>query len=67
VVEPYGCDVLIEVAVNTMTNTTVERHFKGNEATARRRAKSVRNFRSVLAVVPWDKETWIRAYGEGRM
>lgn len=61
---PYGYDVLIERKAPNMTTTTEERHFKGNETTARRRARSIGR---VLAVVPLSQQQWINAYGEGRM
>ncbi len=63
----YGCDVLIEVQRQTLLRETEERHYKGTEAKARNRAKTVPGFRRVLAVVPYDEVTWINAYGEGRM
>lgn len=64
VVNPYGYDVLIEKRAGNLTTTTEVRHYKGNETTARRRARS---FGRVLAVVPLSEETWLSAYGEGRM
>lgn len=67
VAEPYGYDVLVEVRTGTFTTTTVERHYKGNETTARRRAKSVRDFVRVLAAVPLSREQWIGAYGDDTM
>jgi len=46
---------------------TEVRHYKGNEATARRRVRVVPGYVRVLAVVPLDEPTWLNAYGEGRM
>lgn len=66
IAEPYGYDVLIEKrAGNGLTSTEV-RHYKGNEATARRRAHAL-HFGPVLALVPLSREQWLSAYGEGRM
>jgi hypothetical protein len=62
--DPYGYDVLIERHSTTLTTATEVRHYKGNEATARRRARS---FGRVLAVVPLSREAWLQSCGEGRM
>lgn len=68
IAEPYGYDVLIEVQrTGSLLTETQERHYKGNETTARRRAKSIPMFLRVLAVIPLSQESWINAYGEGRM
>lgn len=67
VAEPYGYDVLIEVRTGKSINTTEPRHYKGNEATARRRARSVPKFEKVLAVVPLSEAQWLNCYGEGKM
>lgn len=63
----YGCDVLVEVRNAPFTTERIMKHFKGNEATARRRASAVRNFVRVLAVVPLAEREYLNAYGEGRM
>lgn len=65
--KPYGFDVLIEVRDGSLRTTTAERHYKGNETTTRRRARSFPNFVRVLAVVPLGEAEWLRCYGEGRM
>jgi hypothetical protein len=65
--KPYGYDVLIEVRSTNLATTTEARHYKGSEATARRRARSFPCFVRVLAVVPLDEKTWLSCYGEGRM
>jgi hypothetical protein len=62
--EPYGYDVLIERHSTNLTKKTEVRHYKGNETTARRRARS---FGKVLAVVPLTKDSWLNSYGEGPM
>ncbi len=68
VAHPYGFDVLLEVrSANGMRTEMMERHFKGSEATARRRARAVKGFARVLAVVPLSEAVWLSAYGEGRM
>ena len=64
---PHGYDVLVEVRAQNITTATDARHYKGNETTARRRARAVPGFVRVLAVVPLSRESWISAYGEGRM
>jgi len=63
VAEPYGFDVLIGKEKQGRTETEL-RHYKGTEVVARRRARC---YGQVLAVVPLSKESWLRAYGEGRM
>jgi hypothetical protein len=65
--KPYGYDVLVEVRATNCTTATEVRHYKGNETTARRRARLFPNFVRVLAVDPLSKATWLSAYGEGRM
>lgn len=64
---PYGYDVLVEVRAGNLTTSTSARHYKGSEATARRRARMVPGFVRVLAAVALSKDTWLSAYGEGRM
>jgi hypothetical protein len=63
---PFGYDVLIEIRDRGLL-VTQEKHYKGNEAKARSRAKAVRNFSRVLALVPLSEETFIRAYGDSTM
>ena len=65
--DPYGYDVLIKIRNTNLTTTTAERHYKGNETTARRRARMVQGSAGVIAVVPLSKDQWLSAYGEGRM
>lgn len=62
--KPYGYDVLIESRATNATTLTEVRHYKGSEATARRRAR-LRG--RVVAVVGLSEKTWINTYGEGRM
>jgi hypothetical protein len=62
--KPYGYDVLIEKRGTNLQTATEVRHYKGNEVTARRRARPLGR---VLAVVPLSEQTWLTAYGEGRM
>jgi len=64
---PYGFDVLIEVRKQSLVFDTEVRHYKGSEATARRRARSVPRFSRVLAIAPLNETAWLNAYGEGRM
>ena len=64
---PYGYDVLIELRTATITTTTDARHYKGSEATAKRRARCIPGFVRVLATVPVGEREWLAAYGEGRM
>jgi len=62
VATPFGFDVLIEQrTMNLISGEPMVRHYKGNETTARRRA---RTFGRVVAVVPLSKEQWIAAYGD---
>jgi hypothetical protein len=63
---PFGYDVLIEIRAGGLL-TTQEKHYKGNEAKCRSRAKAVRNFNRVLALVPLSEETFIRAYGDSNL
>lgn len=65
--KPYGCDVLVETRATNLGTAAQVRHYKGNEKTARRRARLVPGFVQVLAVVPLSKATWLSCYGEGRM
>lgn len=65
--EPYGFDVLISLRSSAGGPTTEVRRYKGNEATARRRARAVPLFKAVLAVVPLARETWLKCYGEGKL
>lgn len=64
VAEPYGYEVLIEKIISLGRTETELRHYKGNETTARRRARSLGR---VLAVVALSREQWLNAYGEGKM
>jgi hypothetical protein len=63
----YGYDVRIEIRTGAVGTAQETRHYKGTEATARRRAKMVPNYLRVLAVRPWSYAQWVNAYGEGNM
>lgn len=63
----FGYEVLCEVRTGMVGTREDPRHYKGNEMTARRRAKSVPNFVRVLAVRPLTEAQYVRAYGDGRM
>lgn len=65
--ETYGCDVLVEIKTGMVGTEKKEVHYKGTEATARRRAIHIKHFSRVLAVRRWTEERYLRCYGEGRM
>jgi hypothetical protein len=67
VADAYGYDVLVEIRAGNLTTSTDARHYKGTEATARRRARMLPGFVRVLATVPLSRATWLAVYGEGRM
>lgn len=65
--KPWGFDVLIEIRTGMAGTAKEVRHYKGSEATARRRVVAVPNYVRVLAVVPLSETQWLNAYGEGRL
>jgi hypothetical protein len=60
----FGYDVAIQISRTACDSEVITKHYRTpDEKTARRRAKTVHNFRQVLAVRPLTEKQWIGGYG----
>lgn len=59
----YGCDVEVEVRVGMASTERKQFHFRGTEATCRRRAMMKRGVVRILSITPLGEEDYITAYG----